>query len=109
LIYVPDPDDKARLEIFKIHAKGMPLAEGVDLGALAKMTSNYSGADIDALCREAAMHALRRDIKSKEVALTDFKEAMEKVGPTISSDMEAWYRSFMKQVRRVKKPATPVA
>jgi transitional endoplasmic reticulum ATPase len=87
----------------------MPLAEGVDLATLAKMTNNYSGADIDALCREAAMNALRRDIKSKEVALTDFKEAMAKVGPTISSDMEAWYRGFMKQVRRVKKPATPVA
>jgi transitional endoplasmic reticulum ATPase len=87
----------------------MPLTEDVDLATLAKMTNNYSGADIQALCREAAMHALRRDMKSKEVALANFKEAMEKIGPTISSDMEAWYRSFMKQVRRVKKPATPVA
>ncbi|UCC33019.1 MAG: CDC48 family AAA ATPase [Candidatus Bathyarchaeota archaeon] len=109
LIYVPDPKEKARSEIFKVHTKDMPLAKDVDLTSLAKMTDNYSGADIDALCREAAMHALRSDIKSKEVTLANFKEAMGKVGPTISSDMEAWYRSFMKQVRRVKKPATPVA
>ena len=109
LIYVPAPDDKTRLEIFKVHTKGMPLAKGIDLTILAKMTESYSGADIQALCREAAMNALRSDIKSKEVALTDFKEALVKVGPTISSEMDAWYRSFMKQVRRVSKPATPVA
>ena len=109
LIYVPDPDEKARLKIFKIYTKGMPLVKDVDLAQLAKMTKNYSGADIEALCREAAMNALRRDIKAGEVALSDFKDAMEKAGPTISSDMESWYRSFMRQVRQVKKPATPVA
>ena len=55
------------------------------------------------------MNALRIEIKAKEVALSHFRNAMEKVGPTISSDMESWYKSFMKQVRRVKRPATPVA
>jgi len=109
LIYVPDPDENARLEIFKIYTKDMPLAEDVDLAQLAKMTNNYSGADIQSLCREAAMNALRIEIKAKEVALSHFRNAMEKVGPTISSDMESWYKSFMKQVRRVKRPATPVA
>jgi transitional endoplasmic reticulum ATPase len=109
LIYVPDHDEKARLEIFKIYTKDMPLTGDVDLAQLAKMTNNYSGADIQSLCREAAMNALRREIKAKEVALSHFRNAMEKVGPTISSDMESWYKSFMKQVRRVKRPATPVA
>jgi transitional endoplasmic reticulum ATPase len=69
----------------------------------------YSGADIDALCREAAMNALRKDIKSNEVTLADFQKAIEKIGPTIQPDMENWYKSFMKQVRRVQKPTTPVA
>ena len=109
LIYVHDPDEKARLEIFKIYTKDMPLTEDVDLAQLARMTNNYSGADIQSLCREAAMNALRIEIKAKEVALSHFRNAMEKVGPTISSDMESWYKSFMKQVRRVKRPATPVA
>jgi len=109
LIYVPEPDEKARLEIFKLYTKGMPLAKDVDIVELARATKSYSGADIEALCREAAMYALRRDVKSKEVTLDDFKKAMEKIGPSVLPDMEAWYKGFMKQVRRVQKPTTPVA
>ncbi|NIP67442.1 CDC48 family AAA ATPase [Candidatus Bathyarchaeota archaeon] len=109
LIYVPDPDAEARREIFTIYTEEMPLAEDVDLDQLAKISNNYSGADIEALCREAAMNALRRDIKIEEVTAADFKDALDKIGPSISSDMESWYKNFMKQVRQVKKPATPVA
>ena len=109
LIYVPEPDQEAILEIFKIYTKGMPLAKDVDLSQLVTMTKNYSGADIEALCREAALNALRKDIKAKEVSLDDFKKATEKIGPTIRPDMEAWYKGFMKQVRQLKKPTTPVA
>jgi len=109
LIYVPEPDEKARLDIFKLYTKGMPLAKDVDIAELARATKSYSGADIEALCREAAMYALRRDVKSKEVTLDDFKKAMEKIGPSILPDMETWYKGFMKQVRRVQKPTTPVA
>ena len=87
----------------------MPLAKDVDLDQLANMAKNYSGADIEALCREAALHALRRDISAKEVSLVDFKEAMEKIGPSIMPDMETWYKGFMRKVRRVEKPTTPVA
>jgi len=109
LIYVPEPDQKARLEIFKIYTKEMPLTKDVDLLQLAGVTKSYSGADIEALCREAALNALRIDIKSKEVTLTDFQKAREKTGPTVTPDMDAWYKSFLKQVRQVKKPTTPVA
>lgn len=109
LIYVPEPDEKTRLQIFKIHTRNMPLAKDVNLEQLAAITKNYSGADIEALCREAAMHALRRDLNAKEVALTDFQEAMKKIGPSITPDMEKWYKGFMQQVRQVQKPATPVA
>jgi len=109
LIYVPEPDQKARLEIFKIYTKDMPLAKDVDIPHLTDITRNYSGADIEALCREAALNALRKDIKSKEVTLADFQKAMEKIGPTITPDMETWYKSFLKQVRQLRKPATPVA
>jgi len=109
LIYVPEPDEKARLEIFKLYTKDMPLAKEVDLQRLAADTKMYSGADIDGLCREAAMNALRKDVESKEVTLADFQKAVEKTGPTIQPDMEAWYKGFMKQVRRVQKPTTPIA
>jgi transitional endoplasmic reticulum ATPase len=109
LIYVPEPDEQARREIFGIYTKEMPLAEDVESEALAKTTKGYSGADIQALCREAALNALRKDIASKIVTLADFKEATTKIGPTISPDMETWYKGFIKQVRQVQKPTTPVA
>jgi transitional endoplasmic reticulum ATPase len=109
LIYVPEPDEKSRLQIFKIYTKNMPLAKDVGLSQLVAMAKNYSGADIEALCREAAMHALRRDVNAKEVAMMDFQEAMKTIGPSITPDMEKWYKSFMVQVRQVQRPATPVA
>jgi transitional endoplasmic reticulum ATPase len=109
LIYVPQPDEKSRLEIFKIYTKNMPLTKDVDVVYLATVTKNYSGADIEALCREAAMCALRRDVNAKEVTMTDFQDAMKRIGPSITPDMEKWYKRFMQQIRQVQKPATPVA
>jgi transitional endoplasmic reticulum ATPase len=108
LIYVPEPDEKSKLEIFKLYTKNMPLAKGVDLTQLVATARNYSGADIDALCREAAMVALRKDVNTKEVAMEDFEEARKRVGPSVTPDMEKWYKSFMQQARQVQKPATPV-
>jgi transitional endoplasmic reticulum ATPase len=87
----------------------MPLAKDVNVNELAKMTNYYSGADINGFCREAALVALRKNINSKEVALADFKAAMEQVGPSIKPEMENWYKSFMRQVRQIQKPSTPVA
>jgi transitional endoplasmic reticulum ATPase len=109
LIYVPEPDEKSRLQIFQIYTKGMPLAKDVNLGQLAVLTKNYSGADIEALCRESAMHTLRKDLKATEVLMKDFEEALKKTGPSVTPDMEKWYKGFMQQVRQVQKPATPVA
>jgi transitional endoplasmic reticulum ATPase len=109
LIYVPEPDNESRLAIFKIYIKNMPLAKDVDLTQLVTLTKKYSGADIEALCREAGLNALRRSIKSKEVNASDFKKAIEKIGPSIMPNMETWYKSFMKNIRQLKKPTTPVA
>jgi transitional endoplasmic reticulum ATPase len=109
LIYVSEPDEKSRLQIFKIYTKGMPLAKDVDLCQLASVTRYYSGADIESLCREAAMQTLRRDVTAGEVTMNDFQDAIKEVGPSISPDMEKWYKSFMRQIRTIQKPATPVA
>ena len=109
LIYVPEPDDKSRLQVFKIYTKGMPINADVDLNQLTTMTKYYSGADIESLCREAAMHSLRRDVNSNQITMKDFLDAMKEMGPSITPDMEKWYKSFMQQLRQVQKPATPVA
>lgn len=109
LIYVPEPDEESKIQIFKIYTKNMPLAKDVDAKALAFTSKNYSGADIEALCREAAMIALRRDVNTKEVTARDFEEARKRIGPSTTPDMEKWYKGFMQQARQVQKPATPVA
>ena len=108
LIYVPAPDEHTLLQIYKIHTRDMPLAKDVDLAHLAKISIGYSGADIAALCREAAMNALRRNPNAKEVTLEDFKVAMNEIKPSITPDMENWYQNFVKRLRR-EKTTTPVA
>jgi len=108
LIYVPAPDEQSLVQILTIHTRGMPLVKDVNLSELARNMAGYSGADIEAVCREAAMIALRRNIDSKEVALQDFKEAMAKIKPSITSDMDAWYQGFGKRFKkeRVTIPVT---
>jgi transitional endoplasmic reticulum ATPase len=109
LIYVPEPDEKSRLQILKLYTNGMPLNKDVDLNLIATQTKYYSGADLENICREAAMHALRRDIQSSEVTMKDFQDALKEVGPSVTPDMEKWYKSFMQQVRQVQKPSMPIA
>ena len=59
-IAIPIPDRHGRQEILEIHSRGMPLADDVDQGRLADITHGFVGADLEALCREAAMICLRR-------------------------------------------------
>ena len=80
-IQVKEPDEEARLAIFKVHTKDMPLKDDVDLEKLAKNTDGYVGADIESVCREAAMLTLRNDLEAKEIPYKYFKEAIEKVKP----------------------------
>ena len=80
-IEVGKPDEEARESIFKVHTKDMPLASDVDLKKLAKSSEGYVGADIEAICREAAMLALRDNLEVKEIENKYFKEAIEKVKP----------------------------
>lgn len=81
-IKVDLPNEDARLSIFKVHTKGMPLADDVSLEKLAKQTDGYVGADIEAVCREAAMLTLRNNLDAENVPYKYFKEALEKVKPS---------------------------
>ena len=109
IIYVPPPDEEARLKILQIHTRGMPLAGDVDLADLARRTAGYSGADLEALCREAALNALRRDINSKEVTLEDFTRAMKEIVPSITPEMEKWYREVSQRFKQIERPIPAVA
>lgn len=104
------PNVEGRLEILQIHTRGMPLAEDINLIELASGLYGYTGADIKALCREAAMKALRRylpeidlegdkvspdTLETIEITNRDFKEGMKEIIPTAM-------REFYVEVARVK-------
>jgi len=94
LVLIPSPDKKARVEIFKIHTKDMPLAKDVDLKQLADACENYSGADIEALCREAAMLAIRENEKAKTVTKAHFDNAMGVVRASITPNIIKFYQKI---------------
>ena len=106
LIYVPAPDHATRLQILKIHTRNMPLAQDVDLDQITRQAAGYSGADLEAICREAGLISLRRDIETKTVTIEDVRDALERVKPSVTPDMENWYQGFRK---RFKKERAPVA
>lgn len=96
-IRIGAPDAEARLEILEIHSRGMPLAADVDLKELARFTHGYVGADLAALCREAAMSALRRvlpeidfdeaqipaeTLASLQVEARDFEDCLAEIQPS---------------------------
>ncbi|MCC7562514.1 MAG: CDC48 family AAA ATPase, partial [Methanobrevibacter arboriphilus] len=90
------PDSEERKEVMEIHTRGMPLDEGVDLDEIADTTHGFVGADLESLCKEAAMRVVRRilpEIKGDEeipketlkkiiVKKDDFKEALKEIQPS---------------------------
>ncbi|MGJ7028946.1 MULTISPECIES: CDC48 family AAA ATPase [Methanothermobacter] len=90
-VKVEDPDKEARLAIFRVHTKDMPLADDVDLEKLAEMTEGYVGADIEAVCREAAMLTLRENMEADEISMKYFKEAMNKIKPRGGTEEQVQY------------------
>ena len=84
------PDLESRIAIFKVHTKDIPLAEDVDIEALAKKTEGYVGADIEAVCREAVMLTLRGDMEAEEVYMSEFNKAMEKVKPRKDQELVSY-------------------
>jgi transitional endoplasmic reticulum ATPase len=89
LIEIPMPDKDARVAIFNVHTREMPLKD-VDIEDLAKRTENFSGADIAALCREAGMFAIREDITAAVVGMKHFEQALDKVMKTKAREPETF-------------------
>jgi transitional endoplasmic reticulum ATPase len=91
------PDAEARLHILGIHTREMPTDPDLNLEQIASLTGSYSGADLEALCREAALVCMRRTINLRDfekriashqlsalsVTTYDFRTAMKRVGPSI--------------------------
>lgn len=101
IVLTPVPDEATRLKIFEVHTKKMPL-KGVDLSVLASQTQGYVGADIEAICREAAIFALRKDINVKQVTMQDFEEALKKVHASVNEEIKEAYENLESQFRLAK-------
>jgi transitional endoplasmic reticulum ATPase len=96
-IEIGQPGRSARLEILRIHTRSMPLASDVGLPSLADRTSGFVGADVEALCQEAGMAAIRRlagvdsrlttDDPRLEITSSDFAQAFHSVEPTAGRDV----------------------
>ena len=104
LIYIKPPEKASREKIFEIHTQGKPLADDVNLSELADMTDGYVGADIEGICREAAMLALREvvtpgvsryDIEKRageiRISKRHFERAIRRVKPTTSRESLSAY------------------
>jgi transitional endoplasmic reticulum ATPase len=100
VVFVPPPDRDARVDIFKVHTRKMPLADDVNLEKLADMTDGFSGADIENLVREAAMAAVRSDWKTKPVHMKHFKAALEETRPSISQEDIKRFTELAEQVKK---------
>jgi len=90
LVLIPVPDRDARLEIFKVHTREMPLKD-VNLEELADRTENFSGADIESLCKEAGLNALRKDPNASVVTMEEFEEALMHVRPSVDKETMEFY------------------
>jgi len=104
------PNKQGLIDIFKIHSKDMPLATDVDFAKLADRCEGFVGADIEAVCREAAMLALRENIGAKEVKMKNFEESLGKANPTVSDGEAKQYKELevaMKQTKQSKRENMP--
>lgn len=102
IILVDGPDKKSRLEILKVHTKGMPIAKSIKLDELAEKMEGYAGADIESVCREAAMLALRHDEKAKDITMKNFEEALKKVRASITKEIKDAYSALQGQFSQAR-------
>ncbi|XP_076005308.1 ATPase family gene 2 protein homolog A isoform X2 [Genypterus blacodes] len=97
VVYVPLPDAPTRQEIFSLQFRNMPVSESVCLHDLVTRTNKYSGAEITAVCREAALLALQEDIKAQHIAARHFESALNTVKPRIPDSLIQSYISYQQQ------------
>ncbi|MEN2999340.1 MAG: CDC48 family AAA ATPase [Acidilobaceae archaeon] len=102
LIYVPPPDEQARLQILRIHTRKTPLASDVDLEEIAKMTEGYTGADLAALLKEATMLAVRENVAAPIIRWAHIEESMKKVRPSVTKQMVEFYSKWLETARQLR-------
>ncbi len=105
-VYVPPPDEKGRLAVLQVAASKMPLAKDISLAEIARQSVGYSGADLEALCREAAISALNGSTAEGTLSVTrkDFDAAFKNIKPSVTPETISWYESvYEKMSNRLPK------
>ncbi|HLD38146.1 MAG TPA: CDC48 family AAA ATPase [Candidatus Nanoarchaeia archaeon] len=108
ILLVNAPDENGRENILKIHTKNMPIKNKEALiKEIAKKADGYTGADLEALAREAALLSLRENINAEEVHKKHFEEALNKVKPSVTTNTIKVYKKVEEQFLKSAKSATP--
>ncbi|MEO6092362.1 MAG: CDC48 family AAA ATPase [Novosphingobium sp.] len=109
LIYVGTPDAKGRERILGIHTSRMPLAEDVDLAAIAARTARFTGADLEDVVRRAGLIAIRKHGETVEaVGKAEFDEALEDSRATVTEEMEEEYEKLKGELKRRAMEVSPI-
>ena len=109
ILLVNAPEEEGRLKILEIHTKKMPLSKDVKIKDIAKKAVGYTGADLEALVREAAMLALRESIDSKQVKKKHFDEALRKIKPSVNKSTMEIYKKIEDNFLKSAKAVVPIA
>ncbi len=102
LTFVPAPTFEERLMILKIFTKEMPLGADVNLNEIATKTDGFSGADLENYCREAAIRALRENIRADKVDMKHFLSVFDAIQASITDEMIQYYMKLKDQLLRRK-------
>ncbi len=100
LVYVGVPDRGGRRHILDIQTRDMPLADDVDLAALAERTERYTGADLSDLVRRAGLNALRQSLASERVEGAHFAEALKESRASVTPEMETEYQEMLSTLKQ---------
>lgn len=96
VLYVPPPDLEARYEILRVHTRKMNLGDDVNLKGIAEDTDLFTGAELEGLCREAGIVALREDISACFIYDRHFQTVKRSLKPALTREEIGSYSSFMK-------------
>lgn len=94
IVYVTLPNDETRREIFELKFKQLPVEKDINLDVLVEKTKRYSGAEIAAVCNEAAFFALDGNMDATHVGMDHFERALNMVPPRISDSTIEYFDGF---------------
>jgi SpoVK/Ycf46/Vps4 family AAA+-type ATPase len=105
VIFIPAPEYRSRVDIFKIHLKNKPVSSNLDIEHLARSTEGFTGADIENLVKEAAMLAMKRSIRTRQdtkISNNDFIKILPRIKPSMTTDMKEEYARLQMDFERKK-------